>query len=93
MIGFRVMIIDYLSDGSLDSDFDLMKHKAKILKKSLVDGPLVIFDNQINIEPNLVRGYYIVTIDEIPNSYMKKVFKKCKEIKPYKIEMTWYNNA
>ena len=91
MIRFRVMIIDYLPDESLDADFEAMKRKAKTLKKSLINGPLVIFDDQVNIEPNLAKGYYIVTIDKIPNSYMKKVFKKCKKIKPYKIEILWYN--
>ena len=88
MLEFRTLIIDYFPDTT-EADFESMRKKAKNLKKSLVNGPLVIFDDQITIEPNYQKGYYLVIIDKIPDRYIKKVIKKCKEIEPYSVRICW----
>ena len=88
MIEFRVMFIDYLPDHS-EEDMDTMKKKAKTLKRSLTSGPMVIFNNQVMIEPNFEKKYYVVLIQNIPMRYVKKVFKECKKSGAYSIRASW----
>ena len=90
MIEFRVLIIDYLPTKELKADMETMLKKANALKASLITGPLVIFDSQITIEPNYRKGFVVVIIDEIPEEYLKKVYKKCKKIEPYSIKTNSY---
>lgn len=90
MIEFRVLIIDYLPTDEIRGDMETMMKKAHALKASLIKGPLVIFDDQITIEPNYGKEYVVVVIDKIPEEYLKKVYKKCKKIKPYSIKTNSY---
>lgn len=92
MLEFKVLIIDYLPNEEsfeLIRDMKSMKHKAKTLKNNLVNGPLVIFDDQVIIEPDLRREFVVVEIQNIPDNYLKKVHKLCKKIEPYSIRTTW----
>ena len=90
MMEFRVLIIDYLPTDEIRGDMETMLKKANALKASLINGPLVIFDDQITIEPNHRKEYVVVIIDKIPEEYLKKVYKKCKKIKPYSVKMNAY---
>lgn len=90
MVEFRVMIIEYKKEGIADPDFKVMKQKVKDLKEVLLGGPLVIFDDQITVETNKEKGYIVVIINEVPDAYIRKVFKRLKTINPYNIRISWY---
>ena len=89
MVNFRVLIIEYVPNTQCVGDMKLMINKAKTLKQDLVNGPLVIFGDQIDIEKNYKKEYVVVEINNIPDDYIKKVFKRCKKIGPYSIRTSW----
>lgn len=92
MVNFRVMIIEYLPGIGTKGDMETMINKAKTLKQDLTNGPLVIFKDQIDIEKNYDKEYVCVDIHSIPDSMIKKVFKRCKKIEPYSIRTCWNGN-
>ena len=92
MVKFNVLIIEYYPGGGCRGDMESMINKAKTLRQDLVNGPLLITKEQISIEKNYKKEYVTVEIDGIPDAYIRKVFKRCKMIKPYSIRTNWNRN-
>ena len=92
MVNFRVLIIEYVPNTKCVGDMELMINKAKTLKQDLVNGPLLITGEQIDIEKNYKKEYVVVEVNDIPDAYIRKVFKRCKKIEPYSIRTSWTRN-